>query len=271
MAVIEASILDANYAELRHEVVRVAEAGVDAFHLDVMDGQLTPRLTFGEYVVAQVRNWIEVPIEVHLAVLQPERLAQRVCDAGADLVVFHIEATDRHHEVVDIVRAAGRSTGIALRHDTPVSDLSDDLLLSVDWVALVAVPLGYGGHSAAPDTCARIAEVRRRCSALGHNVSIEVDGGVKPDNAFQFVDGGADAVTVGTGIYHATDVTAAVSALREVGTPEHDALARRRARRFLAAPSLDPVDDTARRRRLDDLRDALDIPRNIWDPLTSAH
>ena len=95
MAVIAASILDADFSQLQHEVTRVAEAGVDAFSLDVMDGHFVPRVTFGEDVVALVRDWIDVPIEVHLMVDEPERWIQKICDAGADMVLFHLEATSR--------------------------------------------------------------------------------------------------------------------------------------------------------------------------------
>src|SRR5215217_9693384 len=93
MAVISASILDADYANLRQEIERVAEAGVDAFSLDVMDGHFVPRATFGEFLVGPIRTWTDVPLEVHLMVTEPLEWVDRMADAGADLVMFHVEAT----------------------------------------------------------------------------------------------------------------------------------------------------------------------------------
>lgn len=270
MAIIAASILDADHSRLEHEVTRVAAAGVDAFSLDVMDGHFAPRVTFGEYVVAQVRNWTDLPLEVHLMVERPQGWVQRMCDAGADMVVFHLEAAKDPFEVVAAIRAERRSAGVALTLDTALEALPDDLLTAVDLVNLVAVPVGFGGNASAPDTLERISRLRERVEALGARTAIEVDGGVKPSNAHRYVAAGADMLTVGTGIYHAPDVDEAVRILHEsTGGPE-DARARVRLRHFLSVPSSRPVDDAARRERLDSVREALDIPRNVWDPLTTA-
>jgi ribulose-phosphate 3-epimerase len=270
MAVIAASILDADYAHLEHEVVRVAEAGIDAFSLDVMDGHFVPRLTFGDYVVARVRDWTDLPLEVHLMVERPETWVQRMADAGADMIVFHLEAVPDPLDVVERVRAEGRAAGLALRHDTPLERVPDELLAAVDLVNLVAVPLGYGGSESAVDTFERIAALRLRIDAAGLETGIEVDGGVKPATALRYATAGADMLTVGTGIYRAADVGEAVATLRDSTRGSLDERARTRLRRFLSVPSRTPVDDAARRARLAALRTSLDIPTNIWDPTTSA-
>jgi ribulose-phosphate 3-epimerase len=267
VAVIAASILDADYANLRHEVTRVARAGVDAFSLDVMDGRFVPRLTFGDYVVAQVRRWVDLPLEVHLMVEQPERWIRPMCDAGADLLVFHLEATDDPVGVIERIRAEGRCAGLALGPETPVDHVTDELIASLDLVNLVAVRLGFGGSESASDTLARIAGLRTRADALGGGMAIEVDGGVKPSNANTFTVAGADMLTSGTGIYHAADVDEAVQTLRAT-TSQSDYAARARLERFLSVPSSRPVDDRMRRVRLEELRDALDVPTNVWDPAT---
>jgi len=269
MAVISASILDADFSQLREEVERVAEAGVDAFSLDVIDGHFAPRITFGEYVVALVRNWIALPIEVHLMVDQPERLVQRMCDAGADLVLFHLEATSDPHGIIDRVRAEGRCVGIAVKEDTPIDALSDNLLRAVDVVNLLSVPIGFGGSPSAPDTLERIAYLRQRADTLGLTLGIEVDGGVKPSNAAGYADAGADMLTVGTGIYHATEPVEAVRTLKSSTSGAADTLARSRLDRFLEMPSRHPRDDSARRARLEALRLAQDIPQSSWNPLQS--
>jgi ribulose-phosphate 3-epimerase len=237
MAVISASILDADFSRLHDEVQRIAAAGVDAFSLDVMDGHFVPRITFGDREVALVRSWIRLPIEVHLMVERPERLIGQMCDAGADLVLFHLEATQEAETIVDRVRSRGRGVGVAIKAETPVSAISDDLLRRVDLVNFLAVPAGFGGNESAPDTFDRIANLRARIDELGLDVAIEVDGGVKPESAKEYADAGADMLTVGTGIYKAADPVRAVRTLLETTAGSADTVARARLSRFLAAPA----------------------------------
>ena len=267
MAVISASILDADFSRLKEEVELVAQAGVDAFSLDVIDGHFAPRITFGSYVVALVRNWVDLPIEAHLMVDLPERLVQEMCDAGADLILFHLEATDDARRIVEHVRSEGRCVGVAVKEDTPIDAISDELLAAVDVVNLLSVPIGFGGSPSSPDTLERIAYLRRRADALGVSLGIEVDGGVKPTNAGGYVVAGADMLTVGTGIYHAADPVEAVRTLAASTAGPADVAARSRLRAFLDTPSSMPRDDAARRARLEELRLAQDIPRRVWDPL----
>ena len=263
MAVISASILDADFSRLQDEVERVAAAGVDAFSLDVIDGHFAPRITFGEYIVALVRNWIVLPIEVHLMVERPERFVQSMCDAGADLILFHLEATDDSEGIIAHVRSEGRCVGLAIKEDTPIDAISDALLERVDVVNLLSVPIGFGGSPSAPDTLERIAYLRQRADALGVPLGIEVDGGVKPTNAGGYVEAGADMLTVGTGIYHAADPVEAVRTLASTTAGPADAASRGRLHAFLEAPSRRPRDDAARREL------AQDIPQPVWDPLRS--
>jgi ribulose-phosphate 3-epimerase len=269
MAVISASILDADFSQLQNQVERVANAGVDAFSLDVIDGHFAPRVSFGQYIVALVRNWVTLPIEVHLMVERPERLVRPMCDAGADLVLFHLEATDNPEGIVESVRAEGRGVGVAVKEDTPIDAISDELLGAVDVVNLLSVPIGFGGSPSAPDTFDRIEYLRGRADALGIPLGIEVDGGVKPANAASYAEAGADMLTVGTGIYHAPDMGEAVRTLVSSTAGPADAVARSRLRAFLDVPSGDPRDDAARRARLEELRVAQDIPTRVWDPLKS--
>ena len=269
LAIIAASILDADFARLEHEVARVAAAGVDAVSLDVMDGHFVPRLTFGDIVAARIRSWIDLPIEIHLMVERPETWVRPMCDAGADMIVFHLEAANDPFEVIERIRTEERLAGIALKHETSIDEVPDGLLAAVDLVNLVAVPLGYGGSASVADTFERITELRERIDAGGLDVAIEVDGGVKPTNAVRYVEAGADMLTVGTGIYHAADVDEAVRTLRDTTTGPADGRARARLHRFLSVPSTETVDGAARRARLDAARAALDIPKNVWDPMSS--
>jgi ribulose-phosphate 3-epimerase len=237
MAVISASILDADYANLRHEIERVADAGVDAFSLDVMDGHFVPRATFGEFLVRPIRAWTDRPLEVHLMVTEPIEWIDRMADAGADLVMFHVEAAREPIAVIERIRARGRLAGLAVRNDTPVDELPADVLEAVDAVNLVAVPIGWGGGAPAPDTFERIGRLRERLDAMGASTAIEVDGGVKPGNATGYADAGADMLTSGTGIYHAPDAAEAVRTLLDTTRGGRDEVARRRLAPFLSVPS----------------------------------
>jgi ribulose-phosphate 3-epimerase len=241
VAVISASILDADFSCLEEQVRQVAEAGVDAFSLDVIDGHFAPRITFGSNIVGLVRRWIDLPVEVHLMVELPERFVGEMCDAGADLILFHLEATEDANEIIGRVRAEGRCVGVAVKEDTPIDAISDELLASVDVVNLLSVPIGFGGSPSAADTFDRIRHLRRRADAIGANTAIEVDGGVKPTNAGRYADAGADMLTVGTGIYHAEDPVEAVRTLLSTTTGPADSEARTRLHDFLAVPSARPL------------------------------
>ena len=269
MALIAASILDADYACLREEIRRVDAAGVDAFTLDVMDGHFAPRISFGDHVVAKVREWTMLPIEVHLMVNDPDRWVRRFCDAGGDLIIFHIEAARAPIDVIQAIRAEGRSAGIAILSHTPIDAISDAVLAEIDLVNFLAVPVGFGGNAAASDTLSRVHALRKRLVALGIDIAIEVDGGVKPDNASEFVTAGVDMLTVGTGIYRAPDVSAAVHVLRSKAAAGTVDDAKRRLGLFLSRPSRRPIDDASRRQRLEHVRQALDIPAVNWDPLNT--
>jgi ribulose-phosphate 3-epimerase len=261
-----ASILDADYSCLRSEIERVDKAGVDAFTLDIMDGRFVERFTFGDQLAAKIREWTSLPIEVHLMVSEPAGWARRFCDAGADMILFHLEATSNPMEVIDVVRSEGRSVGIALLSETPVSALDLRLLESVDTINFLAVPVGFGGAPPANNTLDRIQELRARCDEEGVDVAIEVDGGVKPNNACEFAQVGTDLLTVGTGIYHADDLASAMRELRACADTGDVDGARRRLDLFLSRPSRQPRNDPERRERLEEIRSALDIPAQSWDP-----
>lgn len=260
MAIIAASILDADHSQLRHEISRVARAGVDAFSLDVMDGIFVPRITFDDYLVAAIRTCVELPLEVHLMVDRPEAWVKRICDAGADMVVFHLEATADPCDVVRRIRDENRAVGLAIKCETDLAAISDELLSQIDLVNLMAVPIGFGGNASAPDTLDRVRELRKRSEVAGVNVAIEVDGGVKPSNVNDFVKAGADMLTVGTGIYHADDVDQAVRILRDSTDGALGLEARARLyRSFLSVPSRMGISSGEQHARLDALRVARDI------------
>lgn len=244
MTIIAASVLDANFAELGKEVDRAVKAGVDMFTLDIMDGHFAPRITFGDYVVGQIRSMTDLPIEAHLMVDRPEDWVERFMDVGVDLVVFHVEATSMHKKIIDTVRGRGRKVGVALLSHTPVAE-AIKWVEQVDVVNFLAVPVGFGGQSSAPDTFDRISQLRDYATARDQLLTIEVDGGVKPTNAGSYVDAGADMLTVGTGLYHAEDMGRAVSLLRASTAAGRSASSVRLLTELQEARSTEGIDHAA--------------------------
>ncbi len=259
VAIIAASILDSDFSNLRGEIEEVDRAGVDMFSLDVMDGHFAPRITFGDYVVACVRTWTSLPIEAHLMIQSPERWVERFIDVGADLVLFHLEATTVHRDVIAEIRGRNRSAGMAILASPPVEQLFD-WVPSVNVVNFLAVPVGFGGQQSAPDTCQRIRALRAVADHVNPNLVIEVDGGIKPENAEAYVAAGADMLTVGTGIYHAPNRMEAVRRLKTGTAGAADAIGRSRGSMFLQRRERSHLDRARLSRRLRELSEELGAP-----------
>lgn len=268
MAILVASILDADHLRLGDEIRRAEAAGVDAFSFDVMDGHFVPRIELGPQFIAQLRQCTGLPLELHLMIEHPERNIERFCDVGADLVTFHFEATDSPLDITAYIQERGLLAGLALRVDTDLASVPQELLASVDHVLLLAVQAGQGGSPPSDKSIDRIGSMRQTLSQLGSDATIEVDGGVKPSTTDTFVSAGADLIVIGTGIFKAPDYASAVAEAKSglMSAPHTQPV---REMRFLAKPSLALIADPDRRHRLDQLRRSLDIPENVWDPITS--
>lgn len=268
MAILMASILDADWMNLENEIRSVDKAGVDGFSLDIMNGTFVPRITFGPHIVSKIRNFTDLPIEVHLMIDNPEKQIEAFCDAGADQILFHIEATTCADEIIQYVHSRKISVGIAVLLDTDIRTIPRELIASIDAINFMAVPVGYGGQKPSKETINRIQEFRSYCESLNYNIAIEVDGGMKQDNCRAYVEAGADLIVIGTGIYHASNYKEAVSSAQSE-ICHNDVIAKKRLKHFLCGNSILSIDDIERRKRLDALRKALDIPQCSWDPMNS--
>lgn len=236
MAVVLASILDADWSKLPDEIRAVEQAGVDGFSIDIMDGKFVSRETFGPHIVSQVRNITHVPIEVHLMVNNPENHVEKYCDAGADQVVFHLEAANDPLSIIDYIHSRGLLAGIAILRETPIDRLTDDVLKSIDAITIMAVTVGFGGQKPAPETIQRIKEIRERTKDINPDLTIVIDGGMKPNNCSVYVEAGADAIVIGTGIYHAENYEEAIR-LAHQNMNHGDPVARKRLEGLFATPS----------------------------------
>nr|WP_122013319.1 ribulose-phosphate 3-epimerase [Maliibacterium massiliense] len=208
------SILAADFAALGAAAQRAEAAGADMLHVDVMDGQFVPNISFGQDMVRALKAYTSLPLDVHLMITDADSKAQRFAEAGADIVTFHVEAALHTHRVLSNLRRAGCRAGVALNPATPLETLSY-ILPDVDMVLIMTVNPGFGGQTYIPAMFDKIKTLRRWIDAGGYNVDIEVDGGVTLENAHLFSDAGANVLVGGTCIFKADDMARAVRALKK--------------------------------------------------------
>lgn len=207
------SILSADFARLGEEVRAVASAGADLIHFDVMDNHYVPNLTIGPMVCAAVRPHVDLPIDVHLMVRPVDALVSEFARAGAGIISFHPEASDHVDRTIALIKESGCKAGLVLNPATPLAYL-DQTLEKLDLVLLMSVNPGFGGQKFIASVLPKIAEVRKRISASGKEIWLQVDGGVKTDNIAEIARAGADTFVAGSAIFGSRDYAATIRAMR---------------------------------------------------------
>jgi ribulose-phosphate 3-epimerase len=194
------SVLPADFARLGQEIADLEAAGVDRIQWDVMDGRFVPNLTFGPDVIAACRSHASVPFEAHLMVVEPDALLPRYVEAGCQLIIVHAESTVHLHRSLGLVRESGAEAAVALNPSTPVSAVSHVLDL-VSMVLVMTVNPGFGGQAYIPTMEPKLRELRRLIDDRGHDVDIEVDGGISPDTVAGAAGAGANVLVAGSALY----------------------------------------------------------------------
>lgn len=195
------SVLSADFTQLGAQIKCIDEAGADYIHLDVMDGQFVPNISFGMPVIQAVRKVTEKPLDVHLMIDEPIRYLQEFKEAGADIVTVHAESCKHLHRTITRIRELDMKAGVALNPATSVNVLNyifDD----IDMVLVMSVNPGFGGQTFIPGVLDKIKRVRKIAEDKGlKNLEIEVDGGITLNNISAVVDAGADVIVAGSAIF----------------------------------------------------------------------
>jgi len=200
------SILSADFSELGEALQLCAEGGAHYIHVDVMDNQFVPNLTIGPPVVKSLRPLSQKYFDIHMMVIEPEKLVEPFAKAGADGITFHIEAAEKPQEVIDLIRASGKDVGLSLKPNTPVADI-EPFLDQIDLLLIMSVEPGFGGQGYVDGSTERVTEIKQLLieKCLKDRVKIEVDGGIKLHNAKEVLDAGADILVVGSEVFKAED------------------------------------------------------------------
>ncbi|MBT3479711.1 MAG: ribulose-phosphate 3-epimerase [Candidatus Marinimicrobia bacterium] len=215
------SILSADFSNLQSALSQCEKGGAHWIHVDVMDNQFVPNLTIGPPVVKSIRPKTNKFLDVHMMVIEPEKLVEPFAKAGADLITFHIEATDDPQSVIDLIKSTGTQVGISIKPSTPLSDI-EPFYDQVDLILVMSVEPGFGGQGYVDGSTERIRNIKKRLKeqCLQDRVLIEVDGGIKLHNAKEAIDAGADVLVAGSAVFGADDPVQTIKDFYNLGSQE---------------------------------------------------
>ena len=205
-------MLSADFLHLEKDVELVNQHA-DLFHLDIMDGVFVPNLSYGFPIVEAIAKKSTKPLDVHLMIVEPEKYVDRFAKVGADMISFHLNATENPSTVLEQIRAAGVQAGLAINPDFPVESLYP-YLKECDFILLMSVFAGFGGQKFIEETYDRVRALKAEIIRQGLNIPIEIDGGVSAANSKALAEAGAEILVAGSAVFKAEDPAAEVARIR---------------------------------------------------------
>ena len=208
------SLLSADFLHMQREIERMAEAGADYLHFDVMDGEFVPNISFG-FPILKAAAKVGLPMDVHLMIVQPERYIDQFAAAGAQIITVHAEATPHLHRALQQIRAAGCLAGVALNPATS-PDCLRYILGEFDLALVMTINPGFGGQKLIPSTIRKVADIRAMLDEAGKDAILEVDGGVNEQTAVPLVQSGARLLVAGSALYGAPDAKGFIERVKAI-------------------------------------------------------
>lgn len=214
MVKIAPSILSADFSKLGEEIKAVEQAGADWIHIDVMDGHFVPNITIGPLVVESIRKITELPLDVHLMIEDADKYIKDFAQAGADILTVHVEACPHLNRTINHIKEQDVRAGVVLNPSTPLSSL-EEVLHEIDMVLLMSVNPGFGGQTFIPSLLDKTNNLKEIMGHYEHEFDLEVDGGIKVENAGEIKEVGANVLVAGSAIFNSKDYKKAIKQLRD--------------------------------------------------------
>lgn len=212
---ISPSILDSDFGSLRKTIKDLDRCKVDRIHLDVMDGQFVPNITFGPSIISSIKDATSIPFEAHLMIERPERYIKNFVDAGSDIIIVHYEASGDLMKTIKLIKGHGAKAGVAINPQTPFKAVERYLGI-IDTVLVMSVHPGFGGQKFIPGALKKIRQARSNIDAFEYGTLVSVDGGINLETGRLSVEAGADEIVAGSAIFKSGNIANAIKELKKI-------------------------------------------------------